>query len=349
MRFQGSTRIANVRRYAYLDTRVSGMSAQLLGTDEIDRLLAHPVDSLVRVGLVRGGRDEQGARSTGQRITSALLDDLLVLVRAASGFERDFLAYWAHRFELRNLKALIRGKMVNLSTATIRGELVDMGPFATLPAEQLLETDDVSELLRRLERTPYAEVARHARAIHDERHELFAVDAAIDKRYYAELSKRAGRIEPRHAPLFHELFGIRMDRVNLVWLLRYRFAYELPPIQTFYLLVPGDLHLDGAKLQALTELTSFEDVLRNLPEPLRGRLKGAANAFDVTLSMEAETRRVARAALQTRFSFTPAFAYLLLREGDLRRVRAVLEGTALSLSPATIRESLGLEVQARQG
>lgn len=36
------------------------------------------------------------------------------------------------------------------------GKLVDMGPFATLPIEQLLETDDVGELLRRLERTSLA-------------------------------------------------------------------------------------------------------------------------------------------------------------------------------------------------
>ncbi len=345
MRSSQTTRLANVRRYAYLDTRVAGMAGHLLGTRELDDLLDHPLEpeSLRRMIGLDGSAAERGIPPSGQAMTSALLHDLAVLVRAVTGPERDFLVYWARRFELRNLKTLIRGKMAKLSSEALRGELVDMGPFATLPVDQLLETSDVAELLRRLERTPHADVARQAREIHDERHELFAIDAAVDKRYYTELWERAARIDPRHAPLFHELLGTRTDRVNLVWMLRYRFEYELPPIQTYYLLVPFGLRLNARALQTLTQLASFADVIRNLPEPLRSDLKKAANAFDVTLVMEENTRRVARAGLRTRFSFTPAFAYLLLRERDLRRVRAVLEGRRLSIPPPAIRESLGLD------
>lgn len=339
------TSIANVCRYAYLDTRVSGMAARLLRPEQLADLVERPVDvgMLRKVAFTPSRSGEHGAALTGQGTTSVLLDELAVLVRAVTGAERDFLSYWAHRFELRNLKTLIRGKIADRSNAAIRDELVEMGALATLPMEELLETEDVAELLRRLERTPHAELARQARLLHDERHDLFAIDAALDKQYYTELARRAARVHPRRAPLFHELLGTRMDRVNLIWLLRYRFAYGVPPVQTYYLLVPAGLRLGARTLQELTQLGSFEDVIGKLPEPLRSMLKEATNAFEATLLMEEQTRRVAHAALRTRFSFTPAFAYLLLREGDLRRLRAVVEGKRLAIDPASIRESLGLE------
>jgi V/A-type H+-transporting ATPase subunit C len=324
------------------------MATHLLRSGEIDEVLGRPADvENFRKAHLGPHVERREASSLGEIIVSVLLDELRVLVHGVKGPERDFLVHWARRFELRNLKSLVRGKMADLSNEAIRGELVDMGPFATLPMESLLETDDVAELLRRLERTAYANVARHARLVHDERHELFAIDATMDKRYYTELCRLAARVEADHAPLFHELLGIRMDRVNLAWLLRYRFAYDLPPIQTSYLLVSGGRRLGMPMLQALTELGSLEEVIGNLPEPLRSELKGAGSAFEVTLRMEHETRRVARAALATRFSFTRAFAYLLLRESDLRRIRAVVEASRLTLAPTATREALGLEEAAR--
>jgi V/A-type H+-transporting ATPase subunit C len=321
------------------------MATRLLRAGEIDDVVGHlaDVESFRKAHLGPHGVEGREGSSLGQSIVSVLLDELRVLVHGVTGLERDFLVHWARRFELRNLKSVVRGKMADLSNEAIRVELVDMGPFATLPTESLLETDDVAELLRRLERTAYANVARHARLVYEERNELFAIDATLDKRYYTELCHLAARIDADHAPLFHELLGIRMDRVNLAWLLRCRFSYELPPLQTSYLLAAGGGRLGIPVLQVLTELESFSEVLRNLPEPLRSKLKGAVNAFEVTLRMENETRHVARAALATRFSFTPAFAYLLLREGDLRRVRAVVEASRLMLAPAATREALGPE------
>jgi len=38
-----------------------------------------------------------------------------------------------------------------------------------------------------------------------------------------------------------------IDRINLVWLLRYRFNYKLPPAQVYYLLVGSRYSLPGTQ------------------------------------------------------------------------------------------------------
>ena len=40
-----------------------------------------------------------------------------------------------------------------------------------------------------------------------------------------------------------------VDRVNLVWLLRYRFAYNLSPAQAYYLLIPASHRLLPQQMQ----------------------------------------------------------------------------------------------------
>jgi len=63
-----------------------------------------------------------------------------------------------------------------------------------------------------------------------------------------------------------------MDRFNLLWLLRYRFAYNLSAAETYYLLVPTAYQLNRTSLQQLVEFNSLPEVLEHLPESLSNLL-----------------------------------------------------------------------------
>ncbi len=336
-------------RYAYLHGRVSLMGARLLSEAALASLCQAPPDQeteLLEAGGLKPPSEEQtvgASRSLEQRLISNLLVDIVVLTRALTGGARDFLIYWAYRFELSNLKTILRAKLYGESAANVREQLFDMGPFARLPIEELLRTEDVTELLRRLEGTPYADIARQGRRIYDEQHEPFALDAAVDRQYYAGLVKRAREAEGGGDPL-RALVGNLIDRINLLWLLRYRFAYGLPAGETYYLLIPAAYRLGGTELQRLSQLGSFEEVIANVPPPWGPLLEGAPNAAEVTLRLERDTWRLAR-DIMARGVFTTAraFAYLILREKELRQIRALVKGKRLAVAPELVREAMGLE------
>jgi V/A-type H+-transporting ATPase subunit C len=330
-----------VAHYAYLHARVSAMAAQLLSRERLEALLEQPPgqegEALQQAGL---GVLRAEVPSLEQRMITLLLADFVILVRALSGAARDFMLYWAYRFELSNLKTIIRGKMAGQPEATIRAQLVDMGRFARLPVDALLGTEDIAELLRRLDGTPLADVARQARRTFEEQHELFPLDAAIDRRYYAGLSQRARRLGD---PQLVQLIGEVIDRVNLVWLLRYRFAYDLSPAEAYYLLIPTGYRLTGRTLLTLSALNSFEDVIATLPAPFASWLADARNTSEVTAILErAELRLAAHILRYTAFNLGRAFAYLVLRERDLRQVRAILKGRRLRIPDELVRSAAGL-------
>ncbi|MBI1173861.1 MAG: ATPase [Sideroxydans sp.] len=339
--------------HAYLHARVSLFAGKLLNLEQTQTLIDRSgTNSLVpqentMPDTGSGAVAAQYAGDLDQNNVTILLKELAVLIRPLSGTSRDLLGYWAHRFELSNLKAIIRGKMAGQPQRVIEQQLLDMGSFTRLPTAELMQSDSPAELLRRLEQTPYADIARQARHLLERGEALFALDAAIDRRYYAGLSRRGIDIGNSAGQLLRAIIGSIIDRVNLVWLLRYRFAYSLPPAQAYYLLIPSSQRLNGQQLQQLAQSASFEEAIAHLPAPYDRLLAGVRNNTEATLRLEFETWRIASNALRhSSFNVARALAYMVLRERDLRRLRAIIRGRNLQVPPDMIRAALGLPLAA---
>lgn len=331
----------------YLDARVSLMAARLLREEELPVLAEGGAEEsaaiLTHAGLGRILADLEAGRYLEQSIIRSQLDDVLILMRAA-GEGRRFLEYWMQRFELSNLKAIIRAKMSGAPATLVRQELLDLGFLASLPLEELLQTEDVGELLRRLETTHYADIVRFARRAFEAQPRLFDLDAALDRRFYHGLVELARQQEAVLGKGFRSLMELLIDRINLVWLLRYRFLYKLPSSQVFYLLVPSHYRLSSGILRDLAVRDRLEEVLAALPQPYREWLSESDSVYKVFTILEGKSARAAHAVLHSNApGFARAFAYLVLRERDLRMVRAALKGRAIGLNAQTIRQAMGLD------
>jgi V/A-type H+-transporting ATPase subunit C len=333
---------------AYLDTRVSLFAGRLWQGEDFRTLLQAPAAEIPQVlldgGLVQlagqvSGKDQH---SLEQSIIAQVLEDTLILLRPLTGAARAFLLYWTERFEVTNLKTLLRGKMTGERPAALLNRLTPMGAFGRLDVQDLAHAEDVAELLRRLETGHYAGIVRQARQAFEDSHDPFLLDAALDRSYHEGLAHRAQELETKNGPALRRLMGPLIDRINLVWLLRYRFNYRLPPAQVYYLLVASHYGLSSARLKELAALPSLEDVLAALPEGLRQSLGGADTIPQVFDRMERAAAKVAEKVLRSGASdIVRAFAYLILRERDLRAVRAILRGRYLRLPGATIRQTVG--------
>jgi V/A-type H+-transporting ATPase subunit C len=337
--------------YVYLNTRVSLQAARLLDASRLRHLLRGGPgdrDDVIRhAGLADLPFDDfRDATDLETAFMHRQLEEMLLLLRPLTGPARDFFAYWGRRAEVGNLKALIRGKLSDQPRGTIVKQLMDIGPHARLPTQALLETDDVAEMLRQLERIPeYAEIARQARRIIAGGAELFSIDSALDRQYYAGVHRRAMAVPAADRFGLMILVGDLLDRINLVWLLRYRLSYRLPPAEAYYHLLPGGNHLGRPQLIALAQLDALDAVLGGLPEPLRSLLAGLRTPTEIMGRLQVYQWQAAeRLIKRNRPGLARLFAYLLLRERDLRAIRSVLYGTELKLEPDLVEEALNLAI-----
>lgn len=325
-----------MKDYAYLNTRVAILASQLLSENQLTALLKQPL------GQQHTGQLQRDELLNETKLDHTLIEhawlmqilaDFQVLVRPLWGSTREWLMYWFHKFDIANLKTIVRGKMAGLEAEAIRAQLLELKPFTTLPIEQLLRTEDVSELLRRLEESSYASIARAARGVFEKEHQLYSLDAAIDRHYLLGFIQRMRILEATQRKYLLPMLHIFMDRINLLWLLRYRLAYHLSAAETYYLLIPAGSRLNRPLLQRLVEFNSLAEVLANLPEPLSSLLAEAETTFVVEQRLIQETKRVAQLSLKLHhFTLAKIFAYVLLREMEMRQVMAIIKGNRLNLS-----------------
>ncbi|OQW94535.1 MAG: hypothetical protein BWK79_05605 [Beggiatoa sp. IS2] len=326
--------------YAYLNARVSILATYLLSDTHLTDFLTQPIEQQ-RTGIPTLDTLLENEHVSIHLVEQAwlleLLEDFKVLARSLQGSARAFFTYWFRKYEITNLKTLLRGKLAGLDAPTIAAQLLDVGTLAALPLEQLLRTEDVSELLRRLDNSPYGNVARQARRVFEQDHQSYSLDAAIDRHYLLELNKRAHALDATQRQQLLPLHGIFMDRFNLLWLLRYRFAYQLSAAETYYLLIPTRYRLDRANLLHLVELNNLTEVLAHLPDSLKQLLVDANDVSSVEYRLNAEVRRVAEYTLHRHsFSLAKVIAYIVLRELEMHRMLAIIKGKRLGLKPANI-------------
>jgi len=332
---------------AYLNTRVGLFKARLWPEAEVSGLIYAADEALPDLlagrglTLLAGGFADDDPRSLEARIVAILLDETRILLRPLTGLARQFLLYWIERFEVSNVKSLIRAKMAGESAAATAGRLLDLGDFTRLDAEALMRAEDVAELMRRLERTVYADIVRNARQAFEESHDPFILDATLDRAYYDGLIRRARGVGA--GADFGRLMADLVDRINLVWLLRFRFNYGLPPAQVYYLLLTPGYRLAPALLRGLVGRDDVAAVLAGLPEELARPLLGAESIPEIAGRLERLALGHARAVLaRIGDPLARALAYLILREAGLRDLRGVLRGRRMGLPVADIRVAVGV-------
>ena len=264
--------------YAYLNARVSILAGRLLSETHLTALLNNqPLGT--NEDLLNDNTLDQN--QIEQAWLMRMLVDFQILVRPLSGAARDLLIYWLRKCDIANLKTIVRGKIAGQDADTIRAQLLELRELSALPIEQLLRTEDIGELLRRLENSPYGSIARQARRVFEKEHQLYSLDAAIDRHYLLGIVQRVRALDSKQRQHFSPLINIFMASFNLLWLLRYRFAYKLSAAETYYLLVPTNYQLNRSNLQHLVEFNTLPEVLEHLPEPLYSLLSDADNAFTV--------------------------------------------------------------------
>lgn len=346
--------MSNAASQAYLNTRISVMATQLFDADTIGRLSQMQLPELAeRFGLAGLADDQLSAqtrsRAIEQTLIQALLSELQILVRPMNPAERALVLAWGRKYALFNLKTLIRGKLHNLDPKEIRENLFDLPacirlvnlPAIRLADEDLFRAENVLELLRQLEAGPHRLIARQAREIYEQRREPFALEAAIDQRYYAGLVRQIMQFYDSNLQPLQHLIGTELDRIDLLWLLRFRFSYQLSPSETFFQLVPSMRLLHRERLLGLVNLESFQRVLESLPPPLDEMLADSRTVLDVQRRMGRYVAREAHRVLrQSPSGVARALAYLMLREMNLFLLFALIQGRLLNLSTEVVEIAL---------
>lgn len=331
----------------YLSTRLSVLASRLFSLEQLIDFIDLDLERIMMQVKQHTGYDYDidgsDPRWIEAQLTHHALDDFLILMRPFAGSERRFFQFAIRWFELVNLKVLIRGKFSGIDSSAIEEQLIDLRAFTDLPINRLLETDDPYEMLRLLETTAYGGIVRHARRMYEEHgNDLFLLDATIDRSFFIDLKHHARFLHDEDADNIRRVLGGLLDRFNLLWLLRYRFSYELSPAKSFYLLTTTGNRLHAADLMRLAKMDSVEEIVAALPAPYQRLLVNVRNIADMETVMEYYSLSIAARALYRRPNLlSRTFSYIVLREAEVRFLQALIKGKQLGFDNELIKQAVG--------
>ncbi|MCB1773401.1 MAG: V-type ATPase subunit [Gammaproteobacteria bacterium] len=337
--------MSRLAEQAYLRTRLAIMRENLIEADRLAELAAMPYDELA----TESGFDEfDGSGSPGQRLAAferaqlqSWLDELSALLRPLEGSGRRLLTQWASRYELLNIKALVRGKIGQLPNDEIERSLYLLPGFLNLNIEELLNTDNVRDLLRQLQNTRYRRIATQALRRYEENPDPFLLDATLDQQFYGELIDRAGQLDSGDRNEILDLIGRIVDRHNLVWSLRYRFNYFLQPSEVLYLAIDGGRVLNRTRLQRVVNEESLAEACAQLPAHLLPDDADTSSITQLDVALKHDIERYAMRVLRVSPSvLTSALAYLVLRHGDIMSLYAIVHARVHGLADEVLLASL---------
>jgi V/A-type H+/Na+-transporting ATPase subunit C len=334
--------MSSLRDQAYLKTRVGVFASRLFSARDIERYKGM---SLTQLGeafdllpiFEESLEVQQKSRLVEQALLQRMMLELSVLLRPLSGRARGLLLYWPRKFELYNLKTLIRGKLNDLGMEEIRDNLHDLPENIRLPHEALLQAENVLEMLRQLEQGPYAMIARQARHVYEEKNEGFSLDAAIDRLYYSGMMRHINMASSNDRHGAQKLIGGMIDRQNILWLMRYRLVYRFSSSEAYYLLITTGGRIQRASLMELANLEGLETIIDHLPSHFREPLQGVENITQVRQRLDF----IISSELQKLMRYSPdavvsALSYLIVRDMDLRQLYAIIQGKLLQMDPQLI-------------
>jgi V/A-type H+-transporting ATPase subunit C len=338
--------MSSIREQAYLKTRVGIFSGRLLSPQDIDRYKAMSLNQLAEaldlMPIIEEPIDlRQKSRLIEQALLHRMMSELAVLLRPLGARARGLLLYWPRKFELFNLKTLIRGKLNDLDMDEIRDSLHDLPENIRLPHEALLQAENVLEMMRQLDQGPYALIARQARHVYEEKNEGFSLDAAIDRLYYAGMQHHINLASSIDKRGLQKVIGSMIDRQNIIWLLRYRLVYQFSASEAYYLLIPTGGRIQRDLLMELANLEGLQTIIEHLPDAFRQLIEDAENITQVRQRLDQHVSD----ELQKLMRYSPdavvsALCYVIARDMDLMRLYALIQGKLLQMDSSLIDQAV---------
>ncbi len=337
--------------YPYVTARVRAKRAALLATEVYSRLLQMDIPEIARFLGEREYKAEMvalGARYSGVDLIEMATSRNLTktynqIFDFCEGALRKIVGHYLDRFDLQNIKTIVRAKTYGASADEVEEDLIPAGSFPAEFLQRLVAAEALDDVFRLLEDTMYARALDGLGERASQVTNWAAWEDRVSRLYYAELLESVPPSTEANR-LMRQFIQREIDLVNLKTLLRVWAAKASFDRDIF---LPGGLE---------TEVDELAEIV-SLDKPgLIARLSDFSFYDAIALDLErvettgvgALLRKVEKVHLieASRYShlhplsILPVLDYIVRKDREVQNIRLIARGKESGLSNDVIRELL---------
>jgi V/A-type H+/Na+-transporting ATPase subunit C len=141
----------------------------------------------------------------------------------------DLLAWQLARFQVENMKVLLRGFLDHTPLEVVQEQLLSLPQELALDAKAFLSAESLERFVDRLPRGMPSKALRLALSTYRDRVRPFFYEAALDQGYFQELLARAGRLSLSDREIVSPMVDHEVSMFQLMLAVRGKFGYHLTP------------------------------------------------------------------------------------------------------------------------
>ncbi|WP_225335171.1 V-type ATP synthase subunit C [Halomicrobium urmianum] len=356
MTARADRKAAGASNYEYVNARVRSRRAALFDDDDYRKLVRMGPGEIARfMEESTYGREMNalGSRYSGVDLVEYALNRNLArnfedLLDWSEGQLYDYVARYLRKFDVWNVKTVVRGIYSGADSQEIEDDLVRAGEFDENVLDRLLAADSIEEVVEVLDGTVFDGVLDDAYDDYEETGVLIPLENAVDRAYYENLLAGLPDNPEIDSPvgLYVSFLEAEVDFRNL------RNAVRIARSGADSL-DPADYYIEGGRLFSESDLTG----LAADTDQLAARVRESRYADDLDAALDVleaadsliEFESALDAALveyadqlSNRYplSVCPVFSYVLAKEREVDNVRAIARGREAGLDPDEIEQEL---------
>src|SRR5450830_732809 len=334
-------------RYAYSTARVHAMKVKLFPPETYTKMLMMALPELARFieeSEYKAEVDELARNYSGIDLIEFathlnLTRTFVKLSEMTLGEPHDLIVEYLRRWDIREIKTILRGKLYGASEEEILRVIVPSGELSFEFLQSLVRKPSVEEVIAGLKGTVYYDVIKYI----DYSESLMKLEDALDKFYYVRMVEIVSKITG--SSLYLHVVQTEIDIANLKTLFRLRNA-GISGARALEYIIPNGLHLADQDIEKLVS-APFEEFVTLLNKyPYWSAISDAVTDRVESLS-KIELRlnkflneHVWKASTFNPLTVLPMLGYMLSKDTEVANIQAIARGKEAGLPEAVIKDHL---------
>ncbi|MGV8982753.1 V-type ATPase subunit [Clostridium sp.] len=176
-----------------------------------------------------------------------------------NGEYRKLIKAFFVRWEIEDLKVIIRGKYLGRSYDEIALKLIARSSLNTINYDYLLALKNVEEVVEGLKGSIYYKSLKNLSKGITEKG-LFRIETELDFVYFTTIRKELKHLDKENSEVVHSIIGLEADLLNLSWIYRGKTFYKIPPEELFNYTIYNGYKLSKEELRKLCYVNNIDEL-----------------------------------------------------------------------------------------
>jgi len=334
--------------YAYTVARVKAKKSLLLSEEDYNKMLMMTVPEIARYISETGYGKEMAdlaVRQTGLNLLEHAIHLNMAkvfssILQSSSGELCNMVSAYLEKWDIWNLKVILRGKSYGLDAESIKEDLVPAGALDAEALNKLISFESDDDILANFGKMVHLSFPSEVLTAYKASGNLGEIEDFLEKAHYERLIKNISSAS-RPTNLFLQYIKEEIDIKNFETILKLK-AEGIYGEQVMKYIIAGGRRIDNRQLLIFANAESISSVMSDVAQLEFGeKIKDALESNNLREAVVAlkrfEFEKSKKFSHLYPLSVIPVIDYMIHKENEVRNIRTIARGTESGLNRDTIK------------